>query len=551
MRHVLLIIILVLHSMLGVRPLLAQQKDSVRELWLIRSQAITEDILKDATKLEKWDHPILLARLGQLWWQENPEKAKSWLSKAIEIVETVPNKENPTERNDRLAAARFILRLVAPLDQRLTTRLTGVLRTSVERSTEDERKDNAEQLIVAAETLAEKDAKRAFDIGRLALQIGEPTNLDSLLRVLRRIDPKLSDGLFVEALAIARATSSEPLIYTLTRTAFPVQMLKVETVAAPADNLRRDLLQLNLAWLRSNQITADNRNTKCGGIIAFILPVVAEFDRLLAQQAATAHQAISQCQSLSPLADQLLDDNLREQPLSTVDDILKAAADAEDVKVRAVFHYRAGALAVSQKDHERALKILDSMSEEERQFMGEAWISYRWHWAGLAAIEALKRGDIYSATVVIDAVPENLRVFTRIFFVRELPVEMYKEKDPTLTVLNDAVTGVRKSKVSDADRYGWYFALLGLILKYQPGDAASFLKESIATLNRGENSKEKTTTPERLDQNIFQGVRFLPESVTEIDEYVVKDALSSITSLTKRVQLRLEVLEASLKKMKQ
>jgi len=545
-----MVVILALHSVLGVRPSLAQKKDSVRELWLIRSQAITEDILKDVGNLEKWDQPILLARLGQLWWQENPEKAKAWLSKSIEIVEAVPNKENPAERHDRLAAAQFIFRVVAPLDQRLAVRLIRVLRADVERSSEDERKDNANQLIEAAVTLAEKDVKRAFDIGRLALQIGKPDNLDWLLRVLRQIDPKLSDALFVEALTLAQASNSEQLIYTLTRAAFPAQMIRAE-IAGPGDDLRRELLRVDLAWLRSNQINPDNR-TKCGSIISFIVPVVAELDRLLPQQAATAHQAINQCQSISPLADQIIDDKLREQPLSTVDDLLKAAADAEDAKVRAVYHYRAGALAVGQNNHERALKILDSMSDEERQFMGEAWVSYRWHWAALAAIEALKRGDIYSATVVIDAVPENLRVFSRIFFLKELPLEMYKEKDPTLTVLNDALIGLRKSKVSDTDKFGWYCALLGVILKYQPSEGASFLKEAIASLNRGENSKEKTKTPARVDsQNNFQSVRFLPESIVEIDEYVIKDALSSITSLTKRVQIRLEVLEASLKRIKQ
>ena len=64
------------------------QKDA-RELWLVRSQNITTDLLKDAADLSSMQRAVVWGRLGQRWWREDPARARTWITNAIEVVEQV------------------------------------------------------------------------------------------------------------------------------------------------------------------------------------------------------------------------------------------------------------------------------------------------------------------------------------------------------------------------------------------------------------------------------------------------------------------------------
>ena len=90
--------------------------------------------------------------------------------------------------------------------------------------------------------------------------------------------------------------------------------------------------------------------------------------------------------------------------------------------------------------------------------------------------------------------------------------------------------------MAELEKYVWYFGLLKLTLRYQPSEAVTVFKESIASLNRA--------IPEDLrflDTNEF--ANFLPASLLEIDEFAVKEALASVTHVEARTQLRLQLLK--------
>jgi len=102
--------------------------------------------------------------------------------------------------------------------------------------------------------------------------------------------------------------------------------------------------------------------------------------------------------------------------------------------------------------------------------------------------------------------------------------------------LNDASAGLRRSNIPESEKYSWYFGLLKLTLRYQRTDAGAILKEAIASLNRAITEDSKF-----LDTNDL--ANFLPASLLEIDEFAVKEALASITSIEARMQLRLQLLK--------
>src|SRR5215467_14404656 len=176
------------------------QKDE-RELWLVRSQNITNDLLKDATDLSSLQRAVLWAKLAQRWWREDQKRARTWIANAIELVEQVPNKETQAERERRLDTARALLTILTPLDQKFTKRLMAVF-TPTDKSAEPNW--SADALIEAAIAVIKDDPKRAAEIGALALRSGAPDNVDQLLIPLRASDPKLADSLFEQALVVAR-----------------------------------------------------------------------------------------------------------------------------------------------------------------------------------------------------------------------------------------------------------------------------------------------------------------------------------------------------------
>lgn len=516
------------------------QKDVAYELWRVRSQTLTSDLLKDAADLSSMQRAVLWMKLAQRWWPEGPKRATTWIVNAIEVVEQVPNKETPEEREERLETARVILTIVTPLDQKFTKRLMAVL-ISEDKSAKGERNNNVDALIDAAVTVVQDDPKRAAELGAMALRNGAPNNLEALLFPLRKLDPKLADSLFIQALPVAKQEPKSKLLNSLMYIAFPVQRGLSADIPVPPDPLRVELLQIFLGLINVNRDTFENPNLSCGAVL-WIAPLFSEFERLLPQQMPVLRQAINRCQPPSPLAQQIIDDNTRVQPLNTVESLLKAAADAKSTEVRTVYKSRAAHLATESNDYELAIKILEDMNKEEREFMGESWESFRWNWAGDGAIEHYKNRRFREMNLLLDGVPSDLQPFAKAGFLVWLPPEAISETAPIIQTLNDAITGLRRAATPESDKHNWYFPLLRLIVKFQPADANAVLKDAISSLNKDKSGKPLNTP--------YEPFRNLGPALLEMDEFVVKDAIASVTDVPSRAQLRLALLHATLQRMR-
>jgi hypothetical protein len=529
------VIFMALLTTFSGEPNFAQKRDSEYQLWLVRSQTLTTDLLKDAADLSSMQRAVLWVKLGQRWWREDPKRARTWVTNAIEVVEQVPNKETPEERQERMETASIILAIVTPLDQKLSKQLLTVLASG--KSTDSERAIAANALIDAAIAVVKDDPKRAGELGALALRTGSPNNnIRELLFPLRARDPKLADSLFVQSLALVKQDPHSRLLNSLLYVAFPAQRGISDDVPVPPDALRMELLQVLVDLL--NARPAGGENSNCG-VVAWISPYFSEIERLLPKQWPVVRSAINQCQS-SPSLDQLtqrhIDEATHAQPLDTVESFLKAAADAKDTEVRTGYQYRAANLAMEHKDYERALKLLDDMPKEER---GETWDSYRWQWAADGAIEHYKNSRFGEMNRMLDAVPLDFQPLAKTAFIQWLPEGAVSETAPIIHILNDALKGLRRSNIPE--KYHWYFGLLRSTIKYQPADANAVLKDTIASLNQ-----VKEETP--LDATDY--LRYMGPPLLEMDEFVVKDALASITLVPMRVQLRLSLLNATLQRMR-
>lgn len=510
-----------------------------RELWLVRSQNLTNDLLKDASDLSSLQRAVLWAKLAQRWWREDPKRARTWIANAIETVEQVPNKENQGEREDRLETARVLLTILSPLDQKFSQPLMAVLAPGG-KSADSNGNWSADALIDAADAVVEDDPKRAAELAAMALRAGAPNFIHSLFVALRRQDPKLADSLFEQALVVVRQDPRSKLSNSLMFVAFPARRGLPVNTPVPPEPLRVELLQYYVGLINQSMIDSVDQNSTCG-TVSWLAPVIPEIDRLLPKQMPLVRQAINRCQSHDPVTQRHIDEALRSQPLNTVESLLKAGLDADDVAVRAQYTFRAAALAADNKDFERAIKILDDMSKEQRDAIDESWRSWRREWAAEGALEHYKKGRLREMNLILDGTPADLQTFAKAEFVNSLPEQAASDTAPIIQILNDAIKGLRRSNIDVSDKHEWYFGLLRQVVKYQPADANSVLKDAIASLN-----EVKEAPP--LNQTDWK--KYLGAPLVEMDEFVVKDALASIALVNYRAELRLALLDATLQRVK-
>lgn len=535
----LLLLVLTLFHSVAAQP--RPQADVSYELWRARAQTITDDVLKDASSLNSFRRAIVWGKLAVLWWRDDPGRARSWLNNAIEVLEQVPNRESPKERQQRLTTAKFLSPIAASLDPKLSKRLITIV-TAVDESTPDsERALIASSLINTAVSMVVHDPKRAAELGSWALRVGTPNDISALLFPLRARDEKLANSLFEQALTAGRQHLDPSLLDSLTYVAFPAEKGIPGQVPLVPDNLRADLLGLHVAYLNKHANEISNGPSSCFAL-DFITPLLSEFDRLLPQHAPLVRQMVQKCRSQIPTARQELDNPAGLQSPNTIEALLEAAADSDVVHVRTLYQYRAAHLAKDKMDYDQAIKILDNMSSESRELMQSSWNIARSDWAASSAIEHYKNGRLVEMNAVFNAVPAKAQPLAKMMFLDRLPAKKNAEGAPTIQFLNDARTGLRKSDMPDSEKFRLYFDLLHLTMRYQPADATSVLKEAIASLNGGITK----------DSTFLEGAEFtnvLRASLLDIDEFAVKEILASVTSLEARVQLRFQLLKDTLQRM--
>ena len=512
-------------------------QNDARELWLVRAQDITSDLLKDGTDLSSMQRAVLWAKLAKYWWREDPKRARIWIANAIDVVEQVPNKETPDERRARLETAQTVYAIVIPLDQNLSKRLLAIL--GPDKSASDERDGAAFALMNAANAMVEEDPNRAAELGAQALRLGRPSNMDPLLYGLRASNPKLADSLFAQALVLAKQDRGGMFTNILTYIAFPEQRGR-PGLPVPPEPLRIELLQILMTLVTANTANGTNENSNCGAV-AWLAPLYGEVERLLPQQWPVLRQAINICQSVSTEIQQQIKLSITDQQANTVESLLKIAADTKELGPRTDYTYRAAALAQENREFERALKILDDMSDEQRQLMDESWTSARWDWAADGAVEHYRKGRFREMNLILDTVPSDLQPLAKAAFLDRAPDKKISETSPIVQILNDAIKGLRRSGIPEPDKSDWYLALLKPTVKFQPVDANSVLKDAVTALNK---------VKEPLPLELFDIFSNVGPPLVEMDEFVVKDALASVTNVQTRALLRLSLLKSTLQRVK-
>jgi hypothetical protein len=531
----------------------AQSGDSniKKELWYVRAEKFTDELAKATIVVNPLDSAIIWARLSDIWWDKDSNRAKQWAIKATDIVEKTPNKETNNERKNRITAARIIFRMLANRDEKINRRLMNVLLKGGDTLGDDDRNANADAIVNAALTLIEKDPQKAAELGLASLHYGLSDKFQSLMLWLRSKSPNLADKLLTENYKVARSEYNIRWLAQLREIVFPESNYALQSQPKPSDDLRTQLLQIYLEAIQHYSKLADCQQTKCELALGHISPLMNQYRQLLPTQLGIAQQAVSQCSyDTGSVKKKLVEDEQNSYPLNAIEDFLDAALKAKDKDVAATYLGRAANLAAQQKKYERAIKILDDMDEYSRKFI-DIWATWRRSWAVAWALERFKSGDIASMFEIIKTVPDDLRPVPQV----SLASKLYQEKanvQIVLELLNEGRKGVNKSNYSEKEKFYYLMDSLRLYAKYQMQlEAIDTFKETIDALNQRiksqAQSKSELAVDEQLADSLLQN---FPASLLEERENSVANFIASLDSVNYRIRISFDMLELSLNEYK-
>lgn len=534
-------------------PVFAQEVNTPQNPWPLRAQALTDEIVSDANQLSKFDRALMYVRLADIWWKSDQERARKWLQKAVLEVESVPESEDPAENSRRVSAARVLFSMIAIRDKKLGDRLMAIFNSNaVERGNKEDRQKNADALVELALANLEGNPQRAAELGLASLRAGASYNLTVLILRMHKIDTKLAGELFDQGLVLARAARDEELLDILASAAFPHKIF-FPPAAAPVLPERMRIATLNL--YAENLLTTPSSAEDATASCKFSWTAAKLLDQYLAflpQYAGGMRQAIERCQAnLNSFARQHQNDDMSDHPLRTGEDYLRAAKDASDPKMRAVYLGRGAYTSFSEGKPEQAIEMIESMSEAEREILPEGlWNNWRWWFAASAALKHYKSGDRYMMQKIIDAVPVNLRGFAMVNLIDELVTE--KPPATARQLLDDARKYLAKTDTAFTQRGDFFLALARLYGVLMPADGPVVFGEAIKAVNRSEQQKQKDKTDKDSPNAVFppwQAIK-LPAALLELDDAGVGYMAASIESPLRRTQVRLGLLASSVENLR-
>jgi tetratricopeptide (TPR) repeat protein len=189
-----------------------------------RAQAVLM-IEQTAAEAPLWDDKkatiMALADAADLSWKETPAASKEWLTKAWELIDSVPEElQNPnlkefTTRSNKSELQSTVLRVAHAHDRALAETFIKSLENKElaekkDRGAFDDRTARSEQFLRLAQEAVETNPDLAFALAQRSLADGLSFTLQSILTSLRRKSVDLSNRLFDLALARFGAGVPDP-----------------------------------------------------------------------------------------------------------------------------------------------------------------------------------------------------------------------------------------------------------------------------------------------------------------------------------------------------
>jgi hypothetical protein len=493
---------------------------------LARADRLTDDLVKEAASLNPYPRAILLAGMGETWWNRDKERARMFFNKAVELAKAQTGSES-AGRSYPFATAHAVFSVLARYDEAASDELMKMFLSHHEKLSEQDRNQNARAIAGFATNFINTDPQRAFALALKSIQIGTGYHILSLVWGFSARDSKAAELLFKEALAAARSRNNPAMLDILAQTAYQYianptkkQMVSDRLCAEMLNLIADSLLQIPASrpLKREDCLTASDAAR-----------LLDQIDRLLPARAAAVREAVSRCQSFfPPVHRKEAESYLKDQPLKTAEDYLKAAESSEDESLRVSLRMRAASLAAVEKDYERAINILDRMHVTPGSAGIDSWNHNRRTYAARLAVEHTTSDRIDQAREVIISTPDHLQASVYIEVASEMAganaVEFIKEARRMMPRAGLSSQTLRE-----------YLTLVSLYGERIPAEAMDVLNEAVEAINRAWHAKPNEIRAAEYEVNWLIGG--VPLSLLEADEAGVKAAISSVEDPVRRVSL--------------
>lgn len=499
--------------------------------WIDRAQLLTDDLVGDAKSLDTYDRAQLWGRLADVWWTDDPKRARTWFLNGLKLVETLPG-DDKVDQSCRLIATRTLLSISAARAPEFTDRLTTILTKHVDRNNADQARENATALVEAALTMVATNPHEAGRLGAESLNLGLSLRLANLLWRLRNRDKAAGDALFNHLMGAVRSTYESNLLSMLLSAAFQGPYKTAEHQA--------EVLGLLAEGLYNNP-NAHAGPTNCY-LVSLATANLSFFDQVFPLQSSRMRAAIAGCSQ--PPNNSTSKSVTQEVAKPTVEQLLKSAERAASDEQKNDTLLAASDLAGKQENFDEALRILDSVSLDGQKRLGDRWDSRRWNHAASAACAYLKADDLPAMTRTIDNTPNSLKAFVRLTIVTEcLP---QKTSISPIDLLGPARTELDSAPV--AKTVSWRLSMVRLYAKYSSSAAPAVLSEAVTAINKISEQKPAqcgSSGPAGgvLSNPLLGNSYKIPATLLERDDAGVRYAVGSVRPVDKRAMLRLQLLK--------
>jgi hypothetical protein len=550
-----LLLVYLICSLVIVTSGQAENSSGQREIWRTRAETFTLHLLKDASKSDSLDRALLLTQLGDLWWEFDKNQSNTWIEKAVDTMFFYSSEEIKSDSERFFQTTRQILRIISNRNQKQSDRLVKIL-SEADKFIDKEKNTNADSLIEHALQTLKENPSKAFQLGILALRAGQPKEFYKLSWELRRYNPVLANQFFRTVLSGIMVSGDLEMLNSMQLASFPENFVpEFPPNLAPPKELKTEFLNFLADYaVRQHYKLVSKSIQSCAVEANIVSRVRNQFIALMPQKIEIVQQALDFC--LAGQNQKLTQTQSQTASLKTsdIDELLKLADEVEDTpNVRGVYLFKAALSANQQKKYVLSIKILESMSEEERAIFADNWEDLRHDSAALLAYIQVRDGDSSGALETIKNVPDKLRPLAQVGFVMQFSPQDVVTYSFCIERLNEARRGFIKSELPFAKRTSYWFNLVKLYSNYKmQTEAAEVFRDITVAFNNSlsDNSPKNNVISIQLAADSKRIIPTLSPTLLESQENSIHETIASLKQEKPRIEINLAFLEVALRQYK-
>jgi hypothetical protein len=506
--------------------------DQPIEPWLERARQLTDEVLdQDRPALGEDMLPVLDTHLAQIWWKADPVRAQQWLNSAADAVEHIPQNEKAEDREARIRNGSALVQAAMQLRQpEIAQRASSVVEKEIAAETDPKlqvsKKQALSRAVVNGQMFSPDQSPQAFlAAGRQLVEMGDPYALPQIEVNLRSRDAGLADQLLLEAMQKALADGNPRMLYFAVASTAQRPNPNVKS-ADPA--VTAQIVQSAIGVMQSLAANPEKLKPYCA-----VAATLSEREKSLPPaDIAAVSQLLQRCPQ-QPFAKTFPKEGEKPEEL-----VQRAGADpSARVSARAKLN-AANMAGITEHDPERAMQILNGLTEEEKKAAPD-WSSTWWNVAFDLMRKYVKEGRRAEIESLIDHAPSERE--TDVLLLYSTFLEQSGQPNSAMPVLARA----RKSLADDPNAQA-ALQLLNAYIRLLPAEAPGVVREVVQAINDQKPCDVKPQQVCRFELGAELTPVGLAPQIFDLDPGLLRAALTDVKSEKARASLRLGLIRSAL-----